>query len=83
MVSWNSGDFVQVFTAGQYEDTIGGNSTWATGDWNGDQEFDSSDFVAAFSGELGPRQAVPEPSSILLALCGASLLSRTWRRRAI
>ncbi|MCA9217776.1 MAG: LamG domain-containing protein, partial [Planctomycetales bacterium] len=33
---FNSTDFVVVFTASQYEDGIAGNSTWATGDWNGD-----------------------------------------------
>lgn len=73
---FNSGDFVQVFTAGEYEDTVEENSVWATGDWNGDKEFNSGDFVVAFSDggfEQGPFQAagtaaVPEPSSIVLAL---------------
>ena len=42
------------------------NSTWATGDFNGDGEFDSSDFVVAFADggyEKGPKPAataVPE-----------------------
>ncbi|MCA9201368.1 MAG: hypothetical protein KDA87_27710, partial [Planctomycetales bacterium] len=74
---FNSGDFVEVFTAGQYEDGIAGNSTWASGDWNGDGDFDSGDFVTAFQAggyELGPRAAVaavPEPASLtLLALAG-------------
>ncbi len=34
--------------AGQYEDATPGNSTWETGDWNGDGDFDTSDLVAAF-----------------------------------
>lgn len=47
---FDSTDLVQVFAAGQFEDTIFGNSTWATGDWNGDGEFDTSDLVLAFQG---------------------------------
>jgi hypothetical protein len=45
---FNSSDLVAVFQAGQYEDTIAGNSGWSTGDWNGDGEFNTSDLVAAF-----------------------------------
>ena len=71
--------------AGEYEDGAAGNSGWATGDWNGDMDFDSSDFVAAFQGagfEAGPRAAVaavPEPSSIVLLLVGMLFCIR--RRR--
>jgi hypothetical protein len=69
---FDSGDLVEVFTAGQYEDGIAGNSTWATGDWNGDGEFDTGDLVAAFQDggfEAGQRTAVaavPEPSALIL-----------------
>ena len=81
---FNSTDFVEVFTAGQYEDDLEGNSTWATGDWNGDSEFNSSDFVAAFGDagyEAGLRgaAAVPEPSSFVLLLIG--VLAFVRRRR--
>ena len=58
---FNSGDFVQVFQQGEYEDSIAGNSGWADGDWNGDGEFDSGDFVLAFQSggyEKGPRTSV-------------------------
>jgi hypothetical protein len=81
---FNSNDLTLVFQAAQYEDTVSGNSTWATGDWNGDAEFDSGDFVAAFKEggfEKGTRAAVssvPEPSGILLAVVG--LLSLILRR---
>jgi hypothetical protein len=82
---FNSTDFVLVFTAGQYEDTVPGNSTWATGDWNGDADFNSADFVAAFTEggyEKGPRPAansVPEPGlSLLIAPLVAAIL---WHRR--
>lgn len=76
---FNSSDFVQVFTAGEYEDAIVGNSTWDTGDWNGDGEFSSGDFVFAFTDggyEIGPRpaNAVPEPNSAVLTLVMMSAL---------
>lgn len=76
---FNSTDFVAVFSAGEYEDDIDGNSTWAEGDWDGSGDFDSSDFVAAFQGrgyEQGPRTpaAVPEPSAIVMGLGLLSLL---------
>ena len=67
-------DLVAIFAAGEYEDTIVGNSTWATGDWNGDMEFSTSDLTYAFSAggfELGPRgdvHSVPEPTSIAILI---------------
>jgi hypothetical protein len=45
---FNSSDLVRVFQAGQYEDGIPRNSSFAEGDFNGDGEFDSSDLVLAF-----------------------------------
>ena len=47
--AFNSGDLVFVFSAGEYEDNIPGNSTWSEGDWNGDGDFDSGDIVLAFA----------------------------------
>lgn len=79
-------DLILVFQAGQYEDTLVGNATWATGDWDGDREFSSGDLVTAFQDggfEAGPRApaaAVPEPSGGIAALFMAWLLS-TWRGR--
>lgn len=49
---FNSGDLIEIFQAGEYQDTIIGNSVWATGDWNCDGEFDSSDLVLAFQESL-------------------------------
>ena len=46
---FDSGDLVDVFKAGEYEDGIEDNSGWAEGDWNGDGDFDSSDLVFAFA----------------------------------
>jgi hypothetical protein len=76
-LNFDTGDLVQIFQAGQYEDDVVANSTWATGDWNADGEFTSSDLVVAFQDggyEQGPRvgiAAVPEPSSYLLVIAAA------------
>lgn len=83
---FNTGDFITVFQAGEYEDAIAGNSRWSTGDWDGDGDFTSSDFVSAFQGagfEMGPRAAVasvPEPSMSLLLI--AMFVARCARVRA-
>jgi hypothetical protein len=75
---FNSRDLVEVFTAGEFEDSVIGNTTWATGDWNGDQEFNSGDLVLAFQGggyEQGPHRSVsivPEPESRFLLVTLAS-----------
>ena len=45
---FNSTDLVQVFRAGENEDGIDGNSTWAEGDWNCDGDFGTADLVIAF-----------------------------------
>ena len=80
---FNSGDFVDVFTAGKYE--TGDFANWSEGDWNADGRFDSTDFVAAFSDggyEQGPRMAVasvPEPSGLLAPLLGMLLIVRRLR----
>jgi len=86
---FNSSDLVQLFEAGEYEDDVDKNSTWATGDWNADLEFTSSDLVVAFEDggyEMGPKpaavNAVPEPNSTCLALIAMlSLLPKLTRRR--
>ena len=46
---FDSSDFVTVFRAGEYEDAVDGNSTWAEGDWNCDGDFTTRDLVTAFS----------------------------------
>jgi hypothetical protein len=61
------------------------NSSWFTGDWNGDYEFNSTDMVLAFqegSYEQGPQPAmgVPEPSALWLMGCGALLMMRSLRK---
>ena len=57
---FDSSDLVAVFVAGEYEDAIPGNSTFAEGDWNGDGDFDSRDMVYVF--QLGTYVAAgPSP----------------------
>jgi hypothetical protein len=70
---FDTSDFVKVLQAGHYEDEIVGNSTWATGDWSGDCEFNTNDLILVFQEggyEMGPRAAtgvaaVPEPSAFV------------------
>ena len=45
---FNEDDLIIVFQAGEYEDEQVLNSTYATGDWNGDGEFTSRDIVFVF-----------------------------------
>ena len=54
---FNSGDFVQVFQRGTYEDAIFGNSGWSDGDWNADGDFDTGDLVLAFQAVVHDRFA--------------------------
>ncbi len=44
---FNTADLVLVLQAGEYEDGIENNSTWAEGDWDGDRDFTTGDFVLA------------------------------------
>lgn len=85
-------DLVTVFQAGEYEDQIPGNSTWARGDWNADGDFDSSDLVVAFTSngfEQGVKvsqairqaSAVPESLPSFHVLLLTILLVRTLRCR--
>ena len=81
---FTSSDLVSVFNAGEYEDSLIGNSTWTSGDWNGDGEFSSSDLVLAFiQGEYESNSppAVPEPQSLLPVVI-ACLTLRSARRLA-
>ena len=45
---FDSGDLVAVFQGGEFEDDVAHNSTWDEGDWDGDGDFGTEDFVVAF-----------------------------------
>jgi D-alanyl-D-alanine carboxypeptidase len=70
---FNSADLVEVFSAGEYEDGISGNSNWAEGDWNCDSEFDTSDLIAAFQDGGYTPGAQPAAARWSLAAVGAAL----------
>lgn len=83
---FDSGDLVQVFQAGEYEDSIIANSTWEEGDWNLDMDFDSGDLVTAFTAgtyadsPAGAVAEVPEPSGLVAVVLGMLLIcSKVWR----
>lgn len=88
---FDSADLVQVFTAGEYEDTKltptgwvnRHNSFWDEGDWNGDAEFTSSDLVHAmqFNSYSAAASAVPEPSGFLLVLTAGLFFIHRGRNR--
>ena len=84
---FDSTDLVSVFQTGEYEDAIEGNSTWATGDWDGSGDVDSADLVIAFQEggyEQGPQAAVnsvPEPSAAMLLALGLTSLALNAQRR--
>lgn len=45
---FDTADFLQVFAAAEYNDQLPNNSSWATGDWNGDGDFGTGDLIVAF-----------------------------------
>ena len=75
-----------VFAEAKYEN--GEQASWTQGDWNGDTQFDSGDFVAAFNsagyeagsrpGGPNPAAAVPEPASVVLFAIGIVVW---WQKR--
>ncbi|MDG2381185.1 MAG: PEP-CTERM sorting domain-containing protein [Pirellulaceae bacterium] len=88
--AFDSSDLVAVFAAAKYE--TGEAASWAQGDWDGNSTFSSSDLVAAFSNagyDAGIRPggpnpataAVPEPSSLVLAVISLFGIAGALRRR--
>jgi hypothetical protein len=61
---------VVVFQAGEYEDQVPGNSTFEEGDWNGDGDFTTSDFVFVLQAGTYVAESIIAPHS-LVALAGA------------
>jgi hypothetical protein len=44
---FNSSDIIHVLTRGEYEDNLPVNSDWSDGDWDGNGDFESGDFIYA------------------------------------
>jgi uncharacterized protein YjbI with pentapeptide repeats len=92
---FNNGDLVTLLQAGEYEDGLYGNSSWGTGDWDGDGDFTRQDLALALQDGgygQGPRAAlaaVPEPSSwcllavrvLAMAQCTRAIGRRRSRMR--
>ena len=80
-------DLTALFQAGTFEDSVDANADWSTGDWNGDQDFDSSDLVFALRYgryEVNSQQAVhavPEPSTNTIAMILGTYVIGYMRRR--
>lgn len=81
----STADLVHVFEAGVYEDDVLFNGTWSNGDWNGDLEFDTSDFVYLLERgtfvDAATAATVPEPAAPL-KLVAAILMIVTARCRS-
>jgi hypothetical protein len=59
---FNSADLVQILAAGEYEDNVPDNSTWAEGDWNCDGDFTTQDLVLAL--QEGGYVAAAGPAAV-------------------
>lgn len=84
---FSSGDLVSVWQAGEYSDEWIGNSTWGTGDWNGDGEFTENDFIVAltrgnYEGTDAATAVVPEPAGIMPLAWALAVSACHQRRRA-
>jgi hypothetical protein len=57
---FNSGDLVQIFQQGKYENGIPHSALWGDGDWDGDGMFTTSDLVLAFTFGQYSANAAPQ-----------------------
>ena len=89
--TFDSRDLLQIMQSGKYEDPITGNSAWTDGDFNGDGETSTSDFVLAFMdgayvAEAIIANSVPEPTTspwLLITICLPWLRSRDASRKGL
>ncbi|MCA9152028.1 MAG: hypothetical protein KDA92_22145, partial [Planctomycetales bacterium] len=75
--------------AGEYEDSVEGNSRWSEGDWNCDGDFNSSDLVRAFQtgaysvdSVAGPARAAVSSTAVDDALIAAAMSGRGEKKIA-
>ena len=85
--AFDSSDLVTAFQAGEYEDGVAGNSTWAEGDWNCDGEFTTTDLVLGFQTgdyENGASPAIKRviASDIAAATAADALVSFNFNSNA-
>lgn len=90
-LEFNQLDVIAVLSAGKY--LTGERATWGEGDWNNDDVFDQLDVVAAAQTGLyltgpyaaGNRElaALPEPSTLVLALIAAMVAGMSIRRTIV
>jgi hypothetical protein len=81
--TFNSSDFVLIFTAGKYEDETAGTASWAEGDWNCDGLFTSRDLVLAFQSGGYVAAARPALDAISADLAAAILADEQLRASAV
>ncbi len=70
--SFDTSDLVRILQAGEFNDGVVGNSTWADGDWNCDGEFDSGDLLFAFQWGAYEAQSTA-PAAVALAAVAAAI----------
>ncbi|MCA9212898.1 MAG: hypothetical protein KDB27_07535, partial [Planctomycetales bacterium] len=80
---FDSQDLLLVLKAGEYEDQIGGNSTFEEGDWNGDGDFDSADIVYVFRTANYVREARPSRPMMIDRLFGNDESEGRTKRRIL
>lgn len=79
---FDSTDLILIFQAGEYEDALVGNSTWASGDWNLDGEFDTTDLVAAFTfGDYVTGASAPNEANEVFHPIVLDSHYHQWKRR--
>ncbi len=85
---FDSADLVVAMGAGEYEDSVTGNSTYAEGDFNGDGDFDTSDLVWTFTygnytaAAIGIRAAQPVDARISSAVNQTQSMVATAQEQA-
>ena len=74
---FDSADMLLVFQAGEYEDDVPMNSTFAEGDWDGDGDFTTRDIVWVFMHGVFDRAGLAATPSPVVRSLGSDNLSRS------
>ena len=73
---FDSSDMLLVFQAGEYEDDVPMNSTFAEGDWDGDGDFTTRDIVWVFMHGVFDRAGLASKPSQVVRSLGSDNLAR-------